>query len=216
MAGLTAGLLAAVVRLAPLDLQAGAAFSHAAAAPADPHMWYLTRALATSAYLTLTVSVLLGMLRSLARQSRERLSWIIDELHQVFSTLALVLVLGHLLTLLVDPFLPFTLSNLLLPLAEPYKPLPVRFGVLALYGMVLLLLSSWIRRWIPYGIWRSIHYLSFLLFVLATAHGLLAGSDTSEPWARAVYTGAAASVLFMSLMRMFGGNPASSQAVKQD
>jgi methionine sulfoxide reductase heme-binding subunit len=214
MAGLTIRLLAAVVRLAPLHLRTGAAFSHALAV--DPQMWYLTRALATAAYLMLTIAVLLGMLRSVARQSRERLSWIIDELHQVLSTLALVLVLGHLWTLLVDPFLPFTLSNLLLPLGEPYNPLPVRFGVLAFYGMVLLLLSSWIRRWIPYGIWRSIHYLSFLMFVLATAHGLLAGSDASEPWARAVYAGAAASVLFMSLMRIFARSPASSQAVQQD
>ena len=214
MAGLTVRLLAAVVMLAPLHLRAVASFSHALAA--DPQIWYLTRALATAAYLMLTISVLLGMLRSVARQSRERLSWIIDELHQVLATLALVLVLGHLWTLLVDPFLPFTLSNLLLPLGEPYKPLPVRFGVLAFYGMVLLLLSSWIRRWIPYGIWRSIHYLSFLMFVLATAHGLLAGSDASEPWARAVYTGAAVSVLFMSLMRIFARNPASSQAVQHD
>ncbi|MGZ3582392.1 MAG: ferric reductase-like transmembrane domain-containing protein [Ktedonobacterales bacterium] len=211
MAGLTVHMLVVVMRQAPLNLRVGRAMAHATAA-ADPLMWYLTRALATAAYLTLAVAVMLGMLRSIARQNRERLSWVIDELHQVFSTLALVLVLGHLVTLLLDPFLPFSLSNLLLPLAEPYKPLPVRLGVLALYGMMLLLLSSWIRRWIPYRIWRSLHYVSFLMFVLVTAHGFFAGSDAGEPWAVALYTGTGASVVFMSLMRIFAGKPAPSQA----
>ena len=211
MAGLTVHMLVVVVGQAPLDLQVGRGVSHATVS-ADPLMWYLTRALATAAYLMLAVGVMLGMLRSIARQNRERLSWIVDELHQVVSTLAMVLVLGHLVTLLIDPFLPFSLSNLLLPLAEPYKPLPVRLGVLALYGMVLLSLSSWIRRWIPYKLWRNVHYVSFLMFVLVTAHGILAGSDAGEPWANAVYVGTGASVAFMALMRIFAGKPAPSQA----
>lgn len=210
MAGLTVQLLAGMVRQVPLELHTGRIVA-SATETADPHMWYLTRAMAIAAYLMLAVSVMLGMLRSIARQNRERLSWVIDELHQVFATLAALLVLGHLVTLLLDPFLPFTLSNLLLPLAEPYKPYPVRFGVLAVYGMVLLLFSSWIRRWIPYRTWRGLHYVSFLVFVLVTAHGYLAGSDASEPWSHAIYVGAGASVAFMSLMRVFTGKSASVQ-----
>lgn len=213
MAGLTIGLFPTVLVWTPLHLLTTAGVSHASASPADPHMWYLTRALATAAYLMLTLSVLLGMLRSIARQAKERLSWIIDELHQVFSTLAMILVIGHLVTLLVDPFLPFTLSNLLLPFDEPYKPTPVRFGVLAVYGMVLLLISSWIRHRISFGLWRAIHYLSFLAFALATAHGLLSGSDGSEPWARAMYTGAASSAIFLLLMRLFS-RPRASMSVQ--
>lgn len=213
MVGLTVGLFTTTLRLTLLH-----ALTTASVTSADPHMWYLTRALATAAYLTLTVSILLGMLRSVARQTKERLSWIVDELHQVLSTLAMILVIGHLLTLLVDPFLPFTLSNLLLPFTEPYRPLAVRFGVLAVYGMVVLLLSSWIRRRIPYRLWRAVHYLSFLAFALATAHGLLAGSDAGEPWARAMYGGAATSVIFLFLVRVFSSPHASVsvQAAEQE
>lgn len=218
MAGLTVGLFTMVLKQAPLYLLTTSDASRASASSADPQMWYLTRALATAAYLMLTISVLLGMFRSIARQNKERLSWVIDELHQVMSTLAMVLVIGHLLTLLVDPFLPFTLSNLLLPFAEPYRPLAVRLGVLAVYGMVALLLSSWARQRIPYGLWRTIHYLSFLAFVLATAHGLLAGSDAGEPWAHAVYAAAASSVIFLLLVRVFSGPHASmpTQATEQE
>jgi hypothetical protein len=59
--------------------------------------------------------------------------------------------------------------------------------------------------------WRNAHYVNFLMFVLATAHGFFAGSDAGEPWAVALYIGMGASVIFMSLMRIFAGKPASSQ-----
>lgn len=178
---------------------------------ASPTLWYVTRATAMAAYLTLSLSVMLGMLRTVARQARERVSWMVDELHQVTATLAIVLVAAHLITLLLDPFLPFSVINLLLPLNEPYRPLAVQLGVGALYTMALVLFSSWLRRRIRYKLWRGIHYLSLVAFALATAHGLLAGSDTGEPWMRAVYAAAAAAVAFLTLVRVFAGAPAASQ-----
>jgi methionine sulfoxide reductase heme-binding subunit len=195
MVGLTAGLTEGVM----FGLVGG---NVRAAAAASPTLWYVTRAMAVSAYVALTLSVMLGMLRTIARNSRERLSWVVDELHQFIATLAGVLIAGHLITLLLDPFLPFSLLNLLLPLDEPYRPLAVNLGVFALYGMVVLLFSSWLRRRIPYGMWRTLHYVSFATFALVTAHGLLAGSDSGEPWMRAVYGFGAAAVTFLTLARM--------------
>ncbi len=170
----------------------------------SPTLWYLTRALAVAAYVSLTLSILFGALRSIARQSRERVSWIVDEMHQFMAALAGGLVLGHLLTLLLDPFLPFTVKNLLLPLGEPYRPFPVILGVLGLYTMILLLLTSWFRSYLPYAFWRALHYFSFIAFILVTAHGLLAGSDAAEPWMRAIYAGSAGAFGFVTLIRLFG------------
>ncbi|HZC05646.1 MAG TPA: ferric reductase-like transmembrane domain-containing protein [Ktedonobacterales bacterium] len=182
----------------------------ASRAVTSPTLWYLTRALAVGAYVALTVSMLFGALRSIARQSRERVSWAMDELHQFLAALAAVLVLGHLVTLLLDPFLPFTLPNLLLPLREPYRPLAVILGVYALYTLVALLLTSWFRAFMPYSFWRALHYLSFVAFILVTAHGLLAGSDAGEPWMRALYAGSAGAFAFVSLIRLLGGARKSS------
>ena len=177
--------------------------------------WYLTRAMAVSAYLALSFSVILGMLRSVARKASERVSWVVDELHQFIATLAGLFVLGHLVTLKLDSFMPFSLINLLLPVAEPYQPLATAFGVFGLYAMVLLLASSWLRRRIRYSWWRGIHYISFVAFALVTIHGWLAGSDSTEPWMRAIYAASAASVTFLILVRLFVGAPpvsASSRA----
>jgi predicted ferric reductase len=171
---------------------------------ASPTLWYMTRALAVGAYVSLTVSILFGALRSIARQSRESISWAVDELHQFLATLAAVLVLGHLLTLLLDPFLPFTWQNLLAPIDEPYRPFAVILGVFALYALIALLFTSWFRAYLPYSFWRALHYLSFVAFILVTAHGLLAGSDANEPWMRGIYAGAAGAFAILALIRLFG------------
>jgi predicted ferric reductase len=173
-----------------------------ATAKADPLLWYLTRTTAVSAYVTLACAAMLGMLRGVARGAGERLSWLVDELHQVLATVFAGLVILHLISLIYDPFLPFSLQNILLPLDEPYRPLAVDGGVLALYTMVIVLGSTWIRRFIPYRFWRLLHYASFATFVLVTLHGLYAGSDTSEPWMRALYAGASAAVGFLLIMRV--------------
>src|SRR5260221_14133946 len=53
-----------------------------------PLLWYLTRTTAGAAYIALTLSVALGMLRAIARTSPEHLSWVVDELHTFMATLA--------------------------------------------------------------------------------------------------------------------------------
>ena len=190
----------------------------AASAYASPLLWYLTRATAVSAYVVLALSVMLGMLRGVARSSGERLSWITDELHQTLATFFFGLVLLHLITLIYDPFLPFSVANILLPVNEPYKPFGVDLGVLALYTLVVVLFSSWVRRAIPYRFWRGLHYASFATFVLVTLHGLLAGSDASQPWMRGIYAGAACAVGFLVLMRWFTSRkrPAEAEPAEEE
>lgn len=173
-----------------------------AAATGSADLWYLTRTTAVAAYVALTFSVIFGLLRTIARTSAERLSWVVDELHAFVATLAGVFVVGHLLTIKLDTFVIFSLRDLLLPGDGPYRPVAVNIGIFALYVMALTLISSWIRRFIPYRFWRVIHYLSFLTFALVTVHGWLAGSDANEPWQRALYVGGAAAVTFLTVVRL--------------
>lgn len=189
------------------------------ASKADPTLWYLTRALAVSGYIALSVSVALGLIRSLARVFGEGALWVLDELHQFSALLAGLLVAGHLLTLLFDPFLPFTLSNLFIPVNEPYAghDLGVGIGVLGMYGMATLLLSSWARGSLPYSFWRAVHYLSFPTFLLVTLHGWLTGSDTVTIWMPIVYAASAAGIGFLTAIRMIealargGGQPGTAR-----
>jgi predicted ferric reductase len=174
----------------------------ASATAANPFFWYVTRAAALSSYLVLTVVVLLGISRSLVRIAGSRASWVLDEIHQFLALLVAALVGLHLLSLFLDPLIPFSLLNFWLPIGEPYRPFAVDLGVLALYGLVIVLVSSWLRRYIRYARWRTLHYSSFAVFLLVTLHGVLAGSDSGQPWMILVYLGAAVSVILMTLVRL--------------
>ena len=178
----------------------------ATTATANPFLWYVTRAAATSAYITLSLTVILGLFRSLARVSRLRDSralWLLDELHPYLAVLTLALVVFHLLSLVFDPLIPFSLLNLLLPFDQPYRPLAVDLGVLALYALAVVWLSSWVKRRIKYATWRALHYTSLVAFALVTFHGIFAGSDSATPWMWLVYLGASGVVTLLTLARIF-------------
>ena len=95
-----------------------------------------------------------------------------------------------------------TVPNLLLPFGEPYQSLGVSLGVLGLYALVVVLVSSWLRRYISHRLWRGLHYGSFGVFLLVTLHGLLSGSDSGLGWLRSIYFAALASMLFLTVMRL--------------
>ncbi|MGO8947810.1 MAG: hypothetical protein ACLQUY_09135 [Ktedonobacterales bacterium] len=163
-------LAAAVIHFLSLATSSGAS-----ATTANPFFWYVTRAAAISSYIVLTVVVLLGLARSLVRISGSRASLVLDEVHQFLALLVAALVGLHLLSLFLDPLIPFSLLNFWLPLAEPYRPFAVDLGVLALYGLVIVLLSSWLRHYMKHTTWRVLHYSTFAVFLLVTLHGVLAG-----------------------------------------
>ena len=184
------------------SLHAVQASATVAATTANPFFWYVTRAAAVSAYIVLTVVVLLGISRSLVRISGSRASWMLEEIHQFLAILVAALVGLHLLSLFLDPLIPFSLLNFALPIAEPYRPFAVDLGVLSLYGLVIVLGSSWLRRYIKHTSWRALHYISFAIFLLLTLHGVLAGSDSGQPWMIFVYLVASAAVVLMTIIRM--------------
>lgn len=169
----------------------------------DPFYWYLTRDLAIAAYLSLTLTVLFGLAISLARVMGERLQWPIQDLHATFATLTGVLLLGHMLTLMLDAYLPFSLKNLLVPLQQPTHTIPVDLGVLSFYGLLALLVSSWFRKHVPYAVWRLIHYLSFATFCAVTIHGWLTGSDATTTWMQGIYLGSTLAVGSLVVARLF-------------
>jgi predicted ferric reductase len=171
------------------------------AANSDPFLWYVTRAMAVMAYSTLALVVMAGQIRVIIRRFGDPIPWVLDEIHAFLSILAVIFVGGHLISLALDPFLPFTVQNLLIPGDQPYRPLAVNIGVFALYALAVVSLSSWVRRFFPYAFWRSLHHLTIVVFALTTVHGLLAGSDSEEPFMRAIYLAASFSIAGLLVAR---------------
>jgi sulfoxide reductase heme-binding subunit YedZ len=183
-------------------------FSLAAASQAlagDPTLWYVTRAAAISAYLMFALTVVLGLLRTTLRVLRSGgpgTIWLLDEAHQFSALLAVSFLLLHLATLVLDPVVPFSLSNIIIPVNEPYQAFATTLGVLALYTIALVALSSWFRSSISYNVWRGLHGFSFVAFTLVTLHGLLDGTDSGQGWMRLVYLGVTVVVLLFVVARL--------------
>ncbi len=165
--------------------------------------WYLARSAGIVAYLLLWLSVTMGLMLS----SKLARSWpggaTATDLHQFLSLLALGFALFHGLILLGDRYFQFTLGQILVPFATTsYRPLWVGLGQLGFYLALLVTASFYVRRWIRYRVWRVVHYTSFAVYFLATAHGLAAGTDATTPAMIALYSASGLITYFLIIYRI--------------
>lgn len=169
--------------------------------PEGHAFWQASRAAGFAAHAALTLEVLLGLFLSTDLADR----WIARartlELHRWLSVTALALTLAHALALLGDRFIRFDALDVVVPFLAPYRPIAVGLGILAAYSAVVVHVSFALRSRIGQRTWRALHYLSFAAFLGATAHGLLAGTDSALPWIRAVYAASASLVLWLVFYR---------------
>ena len=161
--------------------------------------WYLSRAAGFTAYLLLFVSVALGIAIGTRLADRIAKRSVIFDLHRFTAVMALAFSLSHVYILLLDGFFNFNVWELSLPFLSPYRWWQTAVGVFALYALGLLILSFYVRQFIGYRAWRAIHFVTFAVFAAVTLHGITAGTDTTEAWAKAIYvvTGAATAALII-------------------
>jgi methionine sulfoxide reductase heme-binding subunit len=148
-----------------------------------------SRATGLLAYAALGIDVIVGLVVSTRSGDRLVPRGQLVDLHGWLSPLALVLVLVHGGVLLADSYVRFDAIDVFVPFASSRWPGAVGVGVLAGYLMLVVHLSFGLRKKIGTAVWRRIHYLSFVSFVLVTVHVLWAGTDRGTRWFASVYTG---------------------------
>jgi predicted ferric reductase len=170
----------------------------------DPKVfWYLSRATAFVSLSILWVSMALG----LGLTSKVARLWpgapASFAIHEYVSLLGLAFAFFHALILLGDHYINFTVAQIFMPFSTlSYRPTWTGIGQLALYLWLIVALSFYVRSRIGQKTWRAIHYLSFILYVMALTHGLLAGTDSSQNWAQWYYWISAGSLLFLFMYRI--------------
>lgn len=172
--------------------------------------WELVRASGFTAYLLVTLSVVLGLLLSMRWRSDRWPRLVTNDLHNFVTLTAMAFGMIHGLLAWLDPFTAFRLNEVLVPLASHYRPLWMALGIVSLYLTAAVILSTWLRPWIGYRLWRALHVATFLVFALTTVHGIGTGSDTATWWGGAVYAVAVATVLGLGSWRLVA--PSGRQA----
>lgn len=192
------------VLLALAATQAGVSITGSAGELA---LWQMIRASGLIAYLLLSIAVAMGVsVNARALDSIMRRAWVY-EAHQTISLLALAFTLVHILLLFANRHVPLTVIDVLVPLASPWRAIPLALGTLSLYLIVILVLSSYARKTIGQKVWRIIHYGGFAGWVMALAHGIAAGSDTTDIWVQYFYLITGSATLLLIVFRILTSSP---------
>ncbi len=165
--------------------------------------WELSRAGGLLAYLCLWLAVLSGVVVHLRLPLPGWLQPLVLDLHQWGAVWAAWVGLFHALLLRFDQYVGFTWTELLVPFTSHYQRTLLGIGTLALYGLVVVLLSTYLRAFLSSRAWRWLHLLSYPGYLLGLWHGIAAGTDTAVPWVSALYAGSAA-LLFLPLVFRLG------------
>ncbi len=151
--------------------------------------WDVARAGGFTAYILMMLSVAVGLALTMHWQSPKWPRLINSELHNFLALLGTVFIGIHVLAVWVDPFTRFGWAEVFLPFVSNYRPLWMAFGIVALYLGIAVGISTWIRPFIGYKLWRGLHMLTLLAFILVTIHGIATGSDTRTWWGVLIYGG---------------------------
>jgi methionine sulfoxide reductase heme-binding subunit len=169
--------------------------------------WGMARVGGIMAYLMSFGSVVLGMAMSL------RWAWVKTVLHptatfylhKILSLLTVAFLVLHLTGLALDNYTHISLFQSLIPFSTAtYRPFWTGLGTLALYGTGLVILTAYLAKKLGYKVWRSVHYLTFGIFVMSLAHGVMTGSDTSGWWMQIIYIASGLLVTALTGLRFAG------------
>ena len=174
----------------------------------DLVLWYGARAAALAAMFVLAAALLTGMaIRTayLAPLARNRA---LISLHSFLTWFWLPLVAVHVIALLLDTTARITPLDAVIPFRVNEgagSQLAIGLGTVSLLALVLVALTSALRRWMRPSVWRWIHRLSYPMFGLFLVHAQLAGTDFSNTVVSITGWAALGALAVLALARGLGG-----------
>ncbi len=171
----------------------------------DIVLWDAARAAALAAFTVLSVALLTGMaLRTalLAPLARNRA---LLGLHGFLSWFWLPLVAVHAVALVLDGTARIGVLDLVVPFRVGYARLAVGLGTAGLLLLLLVGITSALRRRMSPRLWHGVHLLSYPMFGVFLLHAQLAGSDFSRTWVSVLGWSTVGALATLALTRLAGG-----------
>lgn len=156
----------------------------------QPFAWYISRITGLIAYALLWVVLLFGFsFRTPFLKKIVAPAYKLD-LHIYLSVLAFVFILTHAFILLFDHLADLSLADILIPyhVSTPFiDPAGLAAGIIAFYIFLIIIITSLLRKHLPHGLWRGLHFFHALLYILVVLHALQMGTDIASGWPRTVF-----------------------------
>ena len=176
-----------------------------------PGLWYATRATGLVTLLLLTASVLLGVMTAGRFSSDKWPRFLTVGLHRNISLLVLIFLALHIGTTVVDTYTSIPAAAAFVPFASSYKAPWLGLGAVAVDLLIVVVLTSLLRRRLGFRAWRRLHWLAYACWPLALAHGLGTGTDRKTLWVFAATLGCAAAVAVAATWRVVAASRAGAR-----
>lgn len=170
----------------------------------SPYLWYTTRATGFVALILFTIVVTLGTFVANRIGGTIVGRFELNELHRSVSIIAVVFLVIHITSTVVDSYVPTGWVSTLVPMTSAYKRVPVALGAVAFDLILAVWISSLLKVRIANRTWRFIHWCSWLAFASAMVHTLLAGTDSRKGFGLIVAVICASFVLAAAIWRYLG------------
>lgn len=157
--------------------------------------WYVARASGIVAWALVLATVVWGLFlatRVLGKHATP--AWLLS-LHRYLGTLTVAFVAVHVGSVLLDSYTSFGPTDVLVPFASSWHPVAVAWGIVGMYLLAAIEVTSLLRKRLSKRTWHAVHLLSYLLFAVTTIHMVTAGTDL-----RTVITTSATVLLGLGLL----------------
>ena len=156
-----------------------------------PWMWLVSRGSGLVLLVLFTAVLVLGISTRLGSGSRSMPRFAVAELHRTLALFAVAMLLLHVVTAVLDPYVAIGWWATILPFTAHYRTVALGLGTLAVDIGAAVLLTSLARRRVGHRVWRAVHWLAYLSWPLAFLHSLKAGGDMKIWWVAALVWGSA-------------------------
>src|SRR5438034_6894967 len=149
---------------------------------ASTFAWYAARAGGMVAFVLLTTGVVLGLALSGRARLREWPRFAVEDIHRFVGLLTGTFIAVHVLVLLLQSYVPFSVADLVVPGLAGFSPVATALGVVSMELLLALAVTNRFRKQLSYRFWRRAHYLNFAVWAFALGHGITSGTDTNARW----------------------------------
>lgn len=168
-----------------------------------PWAWYISRASALVGFFLLYISIFVGTISCLPGIKGYFLKLRSLNFHCWISLQAFLFAAIHGISLLFEGFIHFSLAGIFIPFASDYQPGLVALGTISFYLMMLLIITSYTRRFFSYNVWRTLHFLNIALYTFSLVHAYYLGSDLQEGIVRSIFVFANGFLLILLFANIF-------------
>ncbi len=136
-------------------------------------------------------------------------------LHRNLSLMAVVFVVIHVVTAVMDSYVSIPLISGVLPFTSGYEAFWLGLGAISLDLMLALIVTSLVRGHLSRRLWKAVHWAAYACWPAAFAHSLGASTDMQRGpllWLAVVCAAALAAALIWRLVRVAREVPPSERA----